>query len=26
MMDPDHELFVAIVDEGGLAAAGRRLH
>ena len=26
MMDPDHELFVTIVDEGGLAAAGRRLH
>jgi DNA-binding transcriptional LysR family regulator len=26
MMDPDHELFVCIVDEGGLAAAGRRLH
>ncbi len=26
MMDPDHELFVSIVDEGGLAAAGRRLH
>lgn len=26
MMDPDHELFVIIVDEGGLAAAGRRLH
>ena len=26
MMDPDHELFVAIVAEGGLAAAGRRLH
>ncbi|WP_256959800.1 LysR family transcriptional regulator, partial [Sphingobium sp. Z007] len=26
MMDPDHALFVAIVDEGGLAAAGRRLH
>lgn len=25
-MDPDHELFVCIVDEGGLAAAGRRLH
>lgn len=25
MMDPDHELFVTIVDEGGLAAAGRRL-
>lgn len=25
-MDPDHELFVAIVDEGGLAAAGRRLN
>ena len=25
-MDPDHELFVMIVDEGGLAAAGRRLH
>jgi DNA-binding transcriptional LysR family regulator len=25
-MDPDHELFVSIVDEGGLAAAGRRLH
>jgi DNA-binding transcriptional LysR family regulator len=24
-MDPDHELFVAVVDEGGLAAAGRRL-
>ena len=26
MMDPDHELFVTVVDEGGLAAAGRRLH
>ena len=26
MMDPDHELFTTIVDEGGLAAAGRRLH
>ena len=26
MMDPDHELFVSIVDDGGLAAAGRRLH
>lgn len=26
MMDPDHELFVTIVDEGGLAPAGRRLH
>ncbi|QGP80814.1 LysR family transcriptional regulator [Sphingobium sp. CAP-1] len=26
MMDPDHELFVCVVDEGGLAAAGRRLH
>lgn len=26
MMDPDHELFVTIVEEGGLAAAGRRLH
>lgn len=26
MMDPDHELFACIVDEGGLAAAGRRLH
>lgn len=26
MMDPDHELFVTIADEGGLAAAGRRLH
>lgn len=25
-MDPDHALFVAIVDEGGMAAAGRRLH
>lgn len=25
-MDPDHELFVTVVDEGGLAAAGRRLH
>ena len=25
MMDPDHELFVTVVDEGGLAAAGRRL-
>ena len=26
MMDPDHDLFVTVVDEGGLAAAGRRLH
>lgn len=26
MMDPDYALFVTIVDEGGLAAAGRRLH
>ena len=26
MMDADHELFVTVVDEGGLAAAGRRLH
>lgn len=26
MMDPDHELFVTVVDAGGLAAAGRRLH
>lgn len=26
MMDPDHELFVSIADEGGLAAARRRLH
>lgn len=26
MMDPDHELFVTVVDEGGLAAAGRRMH
>lgn len=26
MMDPDYELFAAIVDEGGMAAAGRRLH
>ncbi|MCI4589081.1 LysR family transcriptional regulator [Sphingobium sp. BYY-5] len=26
MMDPDHELFVRVVDEGGLAAAGRRMH
>ncbi|MEK7342652.1 MAG: LysR family transcriptional regulator [Pseudomonadota bacterium] len=26
MMDPDHELFVTVADEGGLAAAGRRLH
>lgn len=25
MMDPDHELFVAVADEGSLAAAGRRL-
>jgi DNA-binding transcriptional LysR family regulator len=25
-MDPDHVLFVCVVDEGGLAAAGRRLH
>lgn len=25
MMDPDYELFAAIVDEGGMAAAGRRL-
>lgn len=26
MMDPDYELFAAIVEEGGMAAAGRRLH
>ncbi|MDX3901529.1 MAG: LysR family transcriptional regulator [Sphingobium sp.] len=26
MMDPDYDLFAAIVAEGGLAAAGRRLH
>ncbi|MCP1471398.1 DNA-binding transcriptional LysR family regulator [Sphingobium sp. OAS761] len=26
MMDPDHELFVRVVEEGGLAAAGRRMH
>lgn len=25
MMDPDYDLFAAIVEEGGLAAAGRRL-
>ncbi|BBD97874.1 LysR family transcriptional regulator [Sphingobium amiense] len=25
MMDPDHELFVTVADEGSLAAAGRRL-
>src|SRR3546814_7622667 len=25
MMDPDYDLFAAIVVEGGLAAAGRRL-
>ncbi|WP_022681593.1 LysR family transcriptional regulator [Sphingobium bisphenolivorans] len=26
MMDPDYELFATIVDEGGMAAAGRRLN
>ncbi len=26
MMDPDYDLFAAIVAEGGLSAAGRRLH
>lgn len=26
MMDPDYDLFAAIVDEGGMAAAGRRLN
>lgn len=26
MMDPDYDLFAAIVEEGGLSAAGRRLH
>jgi DNA-binding transcriptional LysR family regulator len=26
MMDPDYDLFATIVDEGGLSAAGRRLH
>ncbi|WP_176590984.1 LysR family transcriptional regulator [Sphingobium sp. EM0848] len=25
MMDPDYDLFATIVDEGGMAAAGRRL-
>ncbi len=26
MMDPDYDLFATIVTEGGLSAAGRRLH
>lgn len=26
MMDPDYDLFATIVDEGGMAAAGRRLN
>lgn len=26
MMDPDYDLFATIVSEGGMAAAGRRLH
>ncbi|MEJ7935105.1 LysR family transcriptional regulator [Sphingobium sp. AN558] len=26
MMDPDYELFATIVEEGGLASAGRRLN
>ena len=25
-MDPDYALFATIVEEGGMAAAGRRLH